>query len=76
MRVILGLYWGYIGVILGLYWGYIGVILGVILSMSPESLGNLIASDMEDVLKMCWHQPDARSVSLTPKPYSLWDSVL
>ena len=30
-QVILGLYWGYIGVILGLYWGYIGVILPLIL---------------------------------------------
>ena len=29
IRVILGLYWGYIGVILGLYWGYIGVMLGL-----------------------------------------------
>ena len=26
--VLLGLYWGYMGVIWGLYWGYIGVIWG------------------------------------------------
>ena len=29
IRVILGLYWGYIRVTLGSYWGYIGVIWGI-----------------------------------------------